>query len=309
MVLVDPDRAEQASLRPCVESLSGGLAHDLPQQDADPVVVVEAGAGIRPDGLRDDVVDPPVARLEDHRGVRRVLVGLAGDRPVDPAAHGEEILQRGRGAARVREVDAVRLEERPRLGLHVRDVPLVHRDAERDRGHALGHGLERVQVGVPVIRVPRRVIVVVLMVGRVLLRGQEFGVRLGVVPVPVRNHSAVADEEEVVDEAVPTRVDIGDERVDRGRVDAFGRRGGNGPRLSRPGGAIGFDVRGAAREGEPPHEQEGLEDRPPHRRAAATLPPSTVRIAPVVARANARETNACATSPARTSRPRRLPRM
>ncbi len=45
------------------------------------------------------------------------------------------------------------------------------------------------------------------------------------------------------------------------------------------------------------------------RRAAATFPPSTVRMAPVVARASASEMKARATSSARTSRPRRLPRM
>src|SRR3989442_1615470 len=58
------------------------------------------------------------------------------------------------------------------------------------------------------------------------------------------------------------------------------------------GGAASFPARGA-----------------PYRIAAAMLPPSTVRTAPVVLRARARDTNASATSLAWTSRPSRFPAM
>ena len=92
------------------------------------------------------------------------------------------------------------------------------------------------QVGVPVIRVPRRMIVVVLMVGRVLLLGEEFGVPRAVIPAAVRDHAPVADEEKLVDEAVAAGIDVGDERVERGRIDALGLRRRDGPRPVRPSG-------------------------------------------------------------------------
>ena len=92
------------------------------------------------------------------------------------------------------------------------------------------------QIGVAVVGMPRGMVVVELMVGGVILLEKEFGVPVAVVPVAVRDDAAVADEEEVVDETVAPRIDVGDERGDGGGVDALGLGGGDGPRRAGPGG-------------------------------------------------------------------------
>ena len=213
---------------------------------------VEAGPGVFGHGAARRVGDPLVARFEDHGRVLRVVVGLARGPPCDPASHREEVLQRGRGAPGVGHVGLVCLEPGPRGGLDTGHVAFIHRDAEGDGHDALGDGLERVQGRVAVEGMPGGMVVVVLVVGGVVLGGQELGVARTVVPVAVGDDAAVAEEEEVVDEAVAPGVDVGQEGVHGGGVDAFGFGGGGGPRLGGPldGGLCGGSaVVGAAPRG------------------------------------------------------------
>ena len=236
-----------------------GFADDLAQQDAHAVVVVEAGSGLFRHGAAGGVGDPLVAGLEDHRGVGGVVVGLAGGGPFDPAAHGEEVLQRRGGAPRIRRVGLVGLQVGPRRGLDAGQVALVHGDAERHGRHALGDGLKGVEVGVAVERVPSGVVVVVLVGGGVLLGCEELGVALGVVPAAVGDDATVADEEEVVDQAVAPGVNVGQEGIDRAGVHAFGFGGGDGPLGSGPlgGGLLGWWAAGEGRWGEGEGERAG----------------------------------------------------
>lgn len=79
------------------------------------------------------------------------------------------------------------------------------------------------------------------------MRGQEFGVAGGVVPAAVGDDAAVADEQEVVDQAVAPGVDVGQEGVHGGGVQAFGFGGGDGP---LGGGPLGGGLLGGRAAGE-----------------------------------------------------------
>ena len=81
-----------------------------------------------------------------------------------------------------------------------------------------GHGLERMKVRIPVVGVPIRVIVVVLVVRGIVGGSDGFVVLLEVV---VGHHSTVANQREVVDEPVGSCPYVLDESVDGGRVDAL----------------------------------------------------------------------------------------
>ena len=52
----------------------------------------------------------------------------------------------------------------------------------------------------------------------------------------VHDHAPAADEEQLVEEAKTTGIHVGDERVERDRIDVLGLRRGSGPRLTRPPG-------------------------------------------------------------------------
>ena len=77
-------------------------------------------------------------------------------------------------------------------------------------------------------------VVVVGVADRILLPGKDARILLAVVPVAIRDHASVPNEQEVVDEPEPAGIDVGDERIDGRRIQTLRTGSGDRPFLTRP---------------------------------------------------------------------------
>ncbi len=225
VVLRDPYRIEKPFFSPPVHPLPGRDADDLAEEDADAAVVIEDRPRVFPHRSIENESDPLVTGLELDAAVGRIVVRdhLV---PVDPTSHREHVLEGHGRLARVRQVRLIGFEEGHRRHVDARDQAFVHRDAQGDRGDALGYRLEGVEPAAAVVGVPLGMIVVVLVIGRIVLGRNRHIVPFEVV---VRNLLSISNQKEMIHQAVAPVLNVGDERVDGFPIDAFGLRGGNGP--------------------------------------------------------------------------------